>query len=124
MILGRIEITNGSVETHRNTYNITDLRVVSVRRTFLPLGLLGALGLCGFALRFGDLLYPGEAIVLLSAGAAMLGAGLLIGQIQFLSRELKGTEFAGVVYGTYGHLNRLRREIVRAMHQQSGGPSS
>jgi hypothetical protein len=47
--------------------------------------------------------------------AVVIVAGLWVGQLKLLSRDLRGSELADVIWGSYGHLNRTRMKIVRAM---------
>ncbi|MEM7060257.1 MAG: hypothetical protein AAF557_21970 [Pseudomonadota bacterium] len=117
MILGRMEITPRAVETHKDSYLLGNLSVVSVRRPFLPIGVLAVIGGGAFCLSFGDLLYAYEIAVIGMTALSLLVLGLVIGQIQLLSRDLRGTELSGMIWGSFGHLNRIRREIVAAMRE-------
>jgi hypothetical protein len=124
MILGSVTIDHGqrAVHTHRDSYLIDNLSVVSVRRPLLPMGMLFGPGLSGFALMFGDLLFIHEigVTVLLAAGAVILG--LRAGQLKLLSRDLRGSELAGVIWGDYGDLNALRKDIAAALTECQGAP--
>ncbi|MEM1149534.1 MAG: hypothetical protein AAGI03_03120 [Pseudomonadota bacterium] len=115
MILGSVTITDRAVETHRDSYMLDRITVVSVRRPFFAGGLLFAAGLSGFAWSFADLLYPSEIVTLAALATFCLIAGWLTGQLQLLSRDLRGSELSMAVLGTYGHLNRIRRQITAAM---------
>ncbi|TPW33121.1 hypothetical protein FJU08_00700 [Martelella alba] len=116
MIFGSLSIDGGVIHTHRDSYLIKGLSVISVRRPFLPTGLLIAASIGGFGLAYGDLLHPGERIIIALIALAALGGGWTLGQLQLLSRDLRGSELSGAIYGSYGHLNRLRRQIVAAKH--------
>lgn len=120
MIAGWIEVTESAVETHRDSYLLAHLTVASARRPFQAPGLLFAGGFGGFAVSFADLLYLHEMILLACAAAVCLIFGRCIGQLQLLSRDLRGTELRTAVYGTYGHLNRIRREIAAAITTERG----
>lgn len=121
MIPGSVRITPRAVETHRNTYRLDQLSVVAICRPFLPGALIFAVGGAGFAVAFGDLLYPHEIVVLACGLAFCLACGLRIGQIRLLSRDLRGSELACMIWGSYGHLARLRAEIVTAMNLDAPG---
>lgn len=86
-----------------------------MRRPFIGGALLLAGGFGGFACAFADLLYPGEIGAILACCAACVAAGRTIGQLTLLSRDLRGSELAGMIWGTYGHLNRVRLEIAAGM---------
>jgi len=115
MMTSQIDITAHAVQTARHTYKLRDLTVVSVSRPFLPMGLLFALGGVGFGISCFDLLYPGELAALAVGIVVALWTGLTVAQIQLLSRDLRGSELSGMVWGTYGHLQRVRYAIADAM---------
>jgi len=115
MIFGSVSIDGQAVNTHRDSYLLPTLSVVSVRRPFLAGSLLFTGGFGAFALAFADLLYAHETRIIGGTIMAVLLAGLWIGQLKLLSRDLRGSELAGVIWGSYGHLNRVRLKIVRAM---------
>ena len=124
MIIGFVKLENGAVVTHRDSYLLSNLSVVSVRRPYLAMTVsLGGL-LAGFAGVFSDLLYGHEMawMVLICAGATILGSQ--IGELKFVSRDLRGSELSSVIYGHYGRLNRIRREITQALDTQAPGRSS
>ena len=114
MIAGNVTVTAEAVHTHKDSYRIAMLSVVSVRRPLLPVGVLSCVGSLAFAARFHDLLYSREIVTLAIATTLAAGVGLSVGQLTFLSRDLKGTHQSSAVWGTYGHLNRLRRRIMAA----------
>ena len=122
MIIGFVEIdpATRAVNTHRDSYLLDTLTVVSVRRPLLPGGVLFGAGIGGFGLAFGDLLYAHEIGLTLAAGALALGLGWQAGQLKLLSRDLRGTELSGVIWGRYAALNRVRRDIVAAMAGRPG----
>ncbi|GJE18418.1 hypothetical protein [Methylobacterium marchantiae] len=117
MILGTLNIDEkqGAVHTHRDSYLIETLSVVSVRRPFLPAGLMFGSGLTGFGLSFGDLLHPHEAIILIAAASASLLAGWQVGHLTLLSRDLRGSELSGAVWGRFACLQIVRTDIVHAL---------
>ena len=126
MIFGSVYITGQAVQTHRDSYLLAHLTVVSVRRPFLGGGILFALGGSSFGFAFADLLYVHEMVGIAAFVGAALVCGWTLGQIRLLSRDLRGSELTGMIWGSYAHLNRLRRDIAAAMRQESipdGRPS-
>ncbi|MCB9942444.1 MAG: hypothetical protein H6851_02300 [Geminicoccaceae bacterium] len=124
MILGSVTIDGHAVHTHRDSYLLTALTVVSVRRPLLAGSVLLAAGCGGFAWSFADLLFENEIRALGVAAGIVLTAGLLTGQLKLLSRDLRGSELSGAVWGTYRHLGRIRREIVAAARSANGSAGS
>lgn len=114
MIIGNVSVDDQAVSTHRDSYMLDQLSVVSNRRPLLPAAMIFTLGFSSFAYNFQDLLYPKEINLIIGLCAAALVVGFLIGQLKLLSRDLRGSELTSVIWGTYGHLNRIRREIVDA----------
>lgn len=117
MILGTftIDAASGAIHTHRDSYVIDTLTAVSVRRPLLPAGLVFGLGLGGFGLAFGDLLYPHEIAVLVAAFCLAALGGWQIGQLSLLSRDLRGSELSGAIWGRYAALQSIRAAIVTAI---------
>lgn len=115
MIIGFVEIENGSVSTHRDSYLLPSITVVSVRRPFLSGSLMCAVGFGGFGIAFSDLLYPHEIQIIIGGVIASLVAGVCLGQLKLLSRDLRNSELSDAIFGSYSHLNRIRREIITAM---------
>ena len=126
MIAGLIDIDldDRVIHTHRDSYLIDTLSVVSVRRPLLPAGLLMGAGLAGFGLAFGDLLYPGEIAAAIVTGVAALTAGIQVGQLRLLSRDLRGSELSGVIWGRYRDLNAKRLDIARAIRGKAKGEAA
>lgn len=118
MIFGSLDIDDQAVQTHRDSYLIAGLSVISVRRPFLPVCLVIAAGTGGFGIGYFDLLWPLERLGIVATFATALMFGWKLGQLQLLSRDLRGSELAGAIYGTYGHLNRFRQEIVAAKRRR------
>lgn len=120
----KITVTDMAVETPRDSYKLEHITVVSVRRPFLPLGIMAILGGGAFAWRFSDLLYPHEIVTLCTAIALMCAAGIFVGHLQLLSRDLRGSELAGAAWGLYSHLNSVRRQIMIAAQTKTAQVSS
>lgn len=117
MIIGHVKVENNAVITHRDSFLLDSLSVVSVRRPWLGGAWLIAIGMGGFAFSFSDLLYPNEIITLSTIAGAVVLIGLSTAQLSLLSRDLKGTELASAVWGTPSDLQRIRRKIVTARQQ-------
>jgi hypothetical protein len=124
MIFGSLHIDREAVHTHRDSYVLDALTVFSVRRPFLPMGGMIAVGLMCFGLAFFDLLFAHELLIIAGVSAASLWIGWTVGQLQLLSRDLKGSELSGAIYGTYHHLNAARREIASAKRSRRAEVSS
>ena len=116
MIFGRVHVTHSSVDTHRDSYLLDQLTVVSVRRPFLGAGITASSGLAIFTVGFVDLLYLKEIVALSGLAVIALSTALQLAQLQLLSRDLRGSELSGAIFGTYRHLNHLRLQIAQAMH--------
>ncbi len=124
MIPGQIVIDHDTrtLHTHRDSYRLDGLSVVSVRRPFQPAGIAAALLAGGFGWQFGDLLYPGEWLPLLFVAITALTAGSQIGRLSLLSRDLRGSELSGVLWGRAAALQSARRAIVAALAADRGAP--
>ena len=118
MIFGSISVDRDGVTTHKDSYVLDHLTVVSVRRPLLGPGLMIGGGFLAFCNAFGDLLYAEEILIFLGAGAVALFAGLWLGQLKLLSRDLRGSELSGAIWGSYRRLNRERRKIVMALRDR------
>ena len=119
MMLGflKIDLVERVLHTHRDSYFLDNVTVISVRRPFLAMGLMGGVGLIGFGITFGDLMYPHEIATASLIGCVMLIVGCGLGQLRLLSRDLRGSELADAVWGSYGSLNRKRLEIAQAIRR-------
>lgn len=121
MIFGTVRLEDGAVTTHRDSYLIDTLTVVSVRRPVLAPALLTGGGLAAFTVSFAGLLYPGELATISAASLTVLLTGWQLGQLKLLSRDLRGSELSGAVFGRYADLNRIRREIAKAIKNRNEG---
>ena len=77
----------------------------------------------GFGASFFDLLYPGERAIIGVCAGACLFVGFWLGQLQLLSRDLRGSELGSAAWGSYRELTRVRREIAEAVsdiHERQG----
>lgn len=117
MIIGSIHVDRetGTIRTHRDDYLPETITAVSVRRPAFAACLVFGIGFGGFTAVFSDLLYAGEMATIALASAGTLTFGWQAGQLKLLSRDLRGSELSGVIWGRYASLNAMRREIVRAV---------
>lgn len=121
MIFGKLNLGTKTLTTHNDSYVLEGISVVSNRRPFLTSGLMvGALSAL-FIVSFRDILYLGETVALTCLLVLSLWSGLQIGQLRLISRDLRGSPVADAVYGTYGHLNRLRPAIADAIERAKSG---
>ena len=112
MIFGSVEIKQNAVVTHRDSYLLDNLSVVSVRRPFLGGTMLLSAAFSAFGLAFGDILFIGEIVSICGFSAIAVLTGVQIGQLKLLSRDLRGSELSGVIWGRYASLNKVRSKIV------------
>ncbi|MEX0956374.1 MAG: hypothetical protein WDZ83_14335 [Rhizobiaceae bacterium] len=124
MILGYVRVEDNAVVTHRDSYLLETLTVVSVRRPFLTPGAAFGFAFFGFAAMFMELLWAHEIVLTLTASMAAPMIAAQVGQLKLLSRDLRGSELAGVVWGRHADLNRVRAGIVRAMAARRNVPAS
>ena len=123
MVFGSVTVTSRAVETNRDSYLLENLSVISTRRPYLGAAMFFTLGFGGFAVAFADLLYVHEMRMIIAACAIILVGALWLGQLKLLSRDLRGSELSGVIWGSYRHLNRIRRDVVVALHHPEQGVS-
>jgi hypothetical protein len=121
MIVGNITVNDKAVVTHRDSYLLDTLSVVSVRRPFFAPGVASGLVCGGFAVMFADLLYTGEILGTFLVAFAAPAVAAQIGQLKLLSRDLRGSELSGVVWGRYATLNQVRCDIVAALFLRNQG---
>jgi len=124
MILGYVRVEGGAVSTHRDSYLLSSLTVVSTRRPFLGAAILLGASFCAYALAFLDLLYPSEIITIVGAAFGFVVASSQIGQLSLLSRDLRGSELSGVIWGRYAALNKVRSDIVKRLGSLPPGGQS
>ncbi len=124
MIVGYVHISENSVSTHRDSYLLSALTVVSTRRPFLGGAVLLSGYFCGCALAFANLLYFHEVIAIIVVSAVAIFLSAQIGQLSLLSRDLRGSELSGAVWGQYSSLNQVREKIVNRLDLLQSGEIS
>ncbi len=121
MIFGSVSVNSRAVITHRDSYLIKNLSVVSVRRPYMAGAMLLGGAFLGFGIAFGDLLYTSEIITISGLSVTAMIAGSQVGQLSLLSRDLKGSELSGAVWGWHSSLQDIRTEIVESLHAEHEG---
>lgn len=121
MIIGTVNVTEKAVITHRDSYLVDSLSVVSVRRPFFGAALMLGFGFGGFGIAFLDLLYTGEIAIIGIASTLAVLLGAQVGQLKLLSRDLRGSELSGVIWGKYSSLNQIRSDIVTQLSAKAQG---
>jgi len=117
MIIGTINVTEDALITHRDSYLLNSLTVISVRRPILiPLAMMALSG-AAFGIAFSDLLFPIEIVgigIFVSVASLI---GLQVGQLKLVSRDLKNTELSSAIWGRYHALQNHRHKIVDGMRR-------
>ena len=82
MILGHVFVDKerGTLDTHRDSYLLDTLTVVSLRRPSRPSALLAGAAIA-FSLSFGDLLFAHEIALLVCASIVLIFLGWQIGRL-------------------------------------------
>jgi len=112
MIIGTVTVTDDAVITHRDSYLLNSLTVISVRRPILIPSSMMALSGAAFGIAFSDLLFPMEIVgigIFVSAASLI---GFQVGQLKLVSRDLKNTELSSAIWGQYHALQNHRHKIV------------
>ncbi len=124
MIIGDIKVTATSLITHRDTFSLNKLTVVSVRRPLLSIAFVLSLALGGFVWAFHELMYTHEMVTVLVFCALALLIAANLAQLSVLSLDLKGTELSSAAWGHPKALNAARHEIVAARDALLTQPST
>jgi len=121
MIFGELHLSETALHTHNDSYVLQGISAVSTRRPLLSTGLMIGGLTATFNVSFFDILYTPEIAVLSATALLSVVGGLFIGQLRLVSRDLRGSPIADAVFGTYGHLNRLRPQIADAVERAKAG---
>jgi len=121
MIFGQIHISDNAIHTHNDSYILSNITTISARRPFLGAGCMIAVLISAFGGSFFDLLKPTELITIAVGTGACLFLGFWLGQLQLLSRDLRGSVLGTAIWGSYRHLNRIRRQVADAINHTQGG---
>lgn len=107
------KIKNNTLVTHRSSYLLDSITAADVQRPLLSISLVPAIGSCAFCIAFRDILYPAEIATIIGGVIALLAGGARIGQLKLVSRDLRGSELSGAVWGSIKHLKSVHAEITR-----------
>lgn len=124
MLIGSIHVNEKAVTTHRDSYLLDKISVVSVRRPFLSGAVLFAIAGFAFSYSFNDLLFAGEIITTSGFSACAMIAGIQIGQLKLLSRDLRASPLGDAIWGHYGTLNAVRMQIAGKLQELDAGDVS
>ena len=119
MIFGTANIIEGSngscgLETSNDNYPLTPNTSISVLRPFRASGIGIAVQLLVFGFAFNDIHYPVELWFIAGSATAAFLAGNTLANLILINRELQGSGQSGALWGTYRHLNRLRKDLAAA----------
>lgn len=121
MILGTLEIGNGVLNTHNDSYALSPNTNLSVLRPYRAPGIVVGALLSTFGFGFYDLLLPAELFGIAVCATAIFLFGNTFAHLVIINRELRGSDLSVAVIGTYGHLNRIRREIAQSLNPAHRG---
>lgn len=108
-------VVDGSLlRTPRKSYALRQIEYIEVRRPFLALAGLPALGIIGFCVAFWRYLYFGEIALLVGASGAVLAFAFLFGTLRVHSLALRDEEVA-MSFGLVTRLREVRAAVERAM---------
>ena len=124
MILGFVEIGDGVCHTHNDSYALTSNTTFSAPRPFRAAGFLIASLIAAFGLAFSDLLFWHELglVGICAITSAVLGNSLA--HLLIVNSDLRGSDLSIAAWGTYGHLNRIRRELANSVQRNRTGGRS
>ncbi len=115
MIFGKEPtIKPGVLHTH-TSYTLVPGTNVSAPRPFRWPGYGIAALLSGFGFSFHDILYLQELITLGGIAICSVIAGSLLAQLALTNAHLRGSTMTIALWGTYPHVNRLRRQVADAV---------
>lgn len=107
------KIKNNTLVTHRSGYLLDSITAADVQRPLLSISLVPAIGGCAFCFAFRDILYPAEIATIIGSAIVLLAGGACIAQLKLVSRDLRGSELSGAVWGSTKHLKSIHAEITR-----------
>jgi hypothetical protein len=106
------KIQNNTLVTHRTVYLLNSITAADVQRPLLSISVVPAFGSCAFCWAFSDILYPIEIASIIGGVIASLVGSARIGQLKLISRDLRGSELSGAVWGSTKHLKAIHAKII------------
>ncbi|MEL6919843.1 MAG: hypothetical protein AAFO77_02305 [Pseudomonadota bacterium] len=113
MIIGTVSIDRlaGVLNTSDDSYPLDGRTTFSALRPFRVMGWMGVALLGSFAIAFHDLLWMHEIGICVALALILALMSETIAQLVLSNRDLRGSDLSVACWGTYAHLNRLRREL-------------
>jgi len=124
MLLGTIDVRGGYLHSHKASFSLLHEIHFVVRQPFIAPGVAIASFLTSFTLVFGDLMHLFELGVFVCLATLMVAAGLLVARLELINKELHRAETSTLVWGTYWHLNRIRRDLANSASSKNAGGRS
>ncbi len=114
MLFSKIEITDGVLDTNNDSYPLIPGTTFTVSRPFKATGFGIAVLLSTYGIAFHNLLRPEEIAIIAGCAAALAIAGNTIGHLSLIHLHLRHANQSVAVWGTYRHLNRVRRQVAES----------
>lgn len=124
MVFSKIEIDNGVLHTSNDSYALTPNTTFSAPRPFRAVGIVTALMISAFGVAFSDLLFWHELGVVTICAAISFLLGNSIAHLLIVNSDLRGSDLSVAAWGTYRHLNRVRRDLANSVQRKTNGVSS
>ena len=126
MIFGTAFINEetGCLETNNDSYPLLVNTTYSVSRPFLATGIVISASLAGFCFAFGDLIYLHEFGIIGVFALIGLLVGRNLAQLVLINRDLRGSDQSVALWGTYAHLNRIRKKAAATARKHRVGELS
>lgn len=116
--IGSITVNEKAISTHRNSYMLDKITVVSVTRPLLSAACIFGGGGIAFTISFSNLLFWGEIISIVAMSLAAIWLGFQVAQLKLLSRDMASSSMGDVIWGQYSVLNDIRLQIAGKLTSQ------
>lgn len=124
MIFGFVEIGDGVCHTHNDSYALNPNTTFSAPRPFRAAGTLTAGLITAFGAAFSDLLLWHELGLIAVCAASSVLLGHSIAHLRIINSDLRGSDMTVAAWGTYWHLNRIRRDLANSVRGKNVGGRS
>ena len=111
---GGYSVDDTIFRTPKKSYSVRQIEYIEVRRPFLALVVLPALGVIGFCFAFWRYLYGIEIAMMIGGSLAVLIFAFLFGTLRVHSLALKDDGVA-MNFGLVSRLREVRADVERAM---------